>query len=175
MSEQEEVREVESTDEIVESLGGSGEIRPYMELARKLVNIAKLTQADAGIEISQAVVDRIALAMSPEEIFAANESGPGDMDEYLSMPIELFEEPRVSIADPKYRRGTLGVYLTMKFHTQDKEEHLVTVGAVNVVASWWRLWELEMFGTGGKTFWNEVRSQPTPNGNLYTVHATPTA
>jgi|SRR5215475_2361391 len=149
----------------------STDLRPYEQLVKKLTGIAELGDGSNGFEIAAAVIDNIAVAMTPEEIFGANESGPGDAADWLNQPIGLVGDPRVAKSDEKFRKGTLGVYLTIDFVTREGKQEMITVGAPNVVATVWRLYELEMFGPNRDPFWVEIRGRETANGTLYTVHA----
>src|SRR5262252_9564449 len=89
--------------------GGDGEMRPWQELQRDLENLAAL-DSDSSFEIAANVIDQIMAAGSAEEIFAANESGPADVANFLGEPIGILYV-RFRKSAERYREGTLGYYV----------------------------------------------------------------
>jgi len=150
----------------------STEQRPYQEMVKHLLEMAKL-DSEGSFEIAADVIDRIALATTPEEIFAANESGPEDAEDWLNQPIGITSVRWWPSAE-KFKKGTLGVYAVFHFQTREGKEEIMSVGAPNVVATIYRLVRLD-FINGVDPFWVVIRGRETPNGTLYTVHAAPDA
>jgi hypothetical protein len=122
-----------------------------------------------AFDIASVVIDQIANAQTPEEIFAANESGPADMEAYLGTRIQVYDA-RFSPSAERFRKGTLGFYVVVDAIDQTGEKVTISCGAPNVVASVFRLMQLNMFEPG-KPFPLTIRGRETPNGTLYTVHA----
>jgi hypothetical protein len=143
--------------------------RAWQELAVRIGSLAEANPVEA-FDIASVVVDAIANATSADEIFAANESGPADMADYLNQTLNL-TDARFAPSAERFRKGTLGFYVV--FDAVDAYGGKVTIscGAPNVVASLFRLWELRFFGDGVKTFPVSIRGRDTANGQLYTVHA----
>jgi hypothetical protein len=145
------------------------EARAWEDLARRIGNVAEANPVEA-FDIASIVVDSIANATSAEEIFAANESGPADMAEYLNQRLNL-TDARFAPSAERFRKGTLGYYVVMDAIDAGGEKVTISCGAPNVVASVFRLWELRLFGDGVQAFPVAIRGRETPNGQLYTVHA----
>jgi hypothetical protein len=143
--------------------------RAWQDLARRIGNVAEANPVEA-FDIASIVIDAIANATSADEIFAANDSGPADMSEYLGLTLHL-EDARFAPSAEKFRRGTLGYYVVFDATTGGGEKVTISCGAPNVVASIFRFWELRYFGDGTKSFPVTIRGRETPNGTLYTVHA----
>ena len=144
------------------------EKRPYELMQQDLDTIATLDTTDS-FEIASTVIDAIASATTPEEIFAANESGPADMADYLNSPLGITDVRFMRSAE-KFRAGTLGYYAVVDALTPSGEKVLLSVGAPNVVSSIRQLQKIGMFESD-QPFWITVKSRETANGNLYTVHA----
>ncbi|MGI0135336.1 MAG: hypothetical protein ACREBW_10315 [Candidatus Micrarchaeaceae archaeon] len=144
------------------------EKRFYQVLQDELDTIATLDTTDS-FEIASTVIDAIASATTAEEIFAANESGPADMADYLNSPLGITEVRWMRSAE-RFKKGTLGFYGVINAVTPGGEKVLLSVGAPNVVASVRQLQKLGLF-MEDQPFWITVKSRETINGNLYTVHA----
>lgn len=144
------------------------ETRAWMELQDGISRMAEASPIEA-FDIASVVLDQIANAQTPEEIFAANESGPGDVSEYLGQTLQVLD-PRYSPSAEKFRKGTLGFYVVFDAVTPSGERVTLSCGAPNVVGSIYRLQRLGMFDDG-KTFPLMLKGRETPNGTLYTVHA----
>jgi hypothetical protein len=145
------------------------EARAWMELAQRIGNLAEANPVEA-FDIASIVVDAIANATSAEEIFAANESGPADMAEYLNQRLNL-TDARFAPSAERFRKGTLGYYVVFDAIDAGGEKVTISCGAPNVVASIFRFYELRLFGDGVKSFPVSIRGRDTANGQLYTVHA----
>ena len=145
--------------------------RPYEVMMEELANIATLeSNGNVAFEIASQVIDQIAAATSPEEIFAANDSGPADMSDYIGRPIGI-SEVRYFKSSEAFAKGSLGVYAVLKVVTENGGEALISVGAPNVVASVRQAQKLGLIQEDGKPFWCMVRSRVTPNGTLFTLHS----
>jgi hypothetical protein len=153
------------------------ELRPYQQLVRKLRDVATVEE-DAAFEIAAKVIDEIMVAESIEAVFAANESGPQDAEDYLDKSLGVFGV-RFWRSAEKFRKGTLGFYVVMDYVDFDGNKEMVSVGASNVVASIFRLMEL---GAGGAQIvqggfegdpdtpiWVKIHGRETPNGTLYVL------
>jgi hypothetical protein len=153
--------------------GGTVEMRGYQRIQQFLAEMAE-AQGDASFEISARVLDAIAAAETPEEVFAANESGPGDMEDWLGVPLGV-TGIRPWKSSEKYRAGTLGYYVALDVVTREGKEDMITVGAPNVVGGITRLYQLGYLGNGQPPFWLIVKGRDTGEGTLYTIHAAPAA
>jgi hypothetical protein len=153
--------------------GGAVEMRGYQVLQQQMAELAE-AQGDASFEISARVLDAIAMAETPEEVFAANESGPGDMEDWLGIPLGV-REIRPWKSSEKFRAGTLGFYVALDIVTREGKEEMITVGAPNVVGGIFRLYKLGYLGNGQAPFWLIVKGRETGEGTLYTIHAAPAA
>src|SRR5215831_19461288 len=143
------------------------ETRPYRTLIRHIKAFAEASPIEA-FEIAAIVIDKIAVAQTPDEIFAANESGPADMEVYLNRPLDVYN-PRFAPSAEKFRKGGLGYYVVFDC-TPDGVKTTVSTGAPNVVAPVFRLVQLDFIGED-KAFPLVVRGRETPNGTLFTCHA----
>jgi hypothetical protein len=144
------------------------ELRPFAQIIYGLRKVAVVDE-DAAFEIAAAVIDEIALADSIEAVFAANEKGPKDAEDYLEASLGVFNVKFWRSAE-KFRKGTLGYYVVLDYVNFDGEADMISVGASNVVASLFRFMQLGAI-TGDKTnpFWVKIHGRETPNGTLYTV------
>lgn len=145
-------------------------LRPYEAMQKELSTIVSMTGDEWKFDIAASVIDQILTANSAEEIFAANESGPGDVANYLNVPMTMDGEPRYAKSAEKFSSGGLGFYVVFDAITKSGEKVLLSVGASNVVASLRQMQRLGLF-ENGKEFWFQIRGRETPNGTLYTVHA----
>lgn len=152
-----------------QSTSAIDEARAWQELATRIGNLAEANPVEA-FDIASVVVDAIANATSAEEIFAANESGPADMAEYLNQRLNL-TDARFAPSAERFRKGTLGYYVVFDAVDSGGEKVTISCGAPNVVASIFRFYELRLFGDGVKSFPVSIRGRDTANGTLYTVHA----
>jgi len=142
--------------------------RAWRELQRGIAGMAEASPIEA-FEIASIVIDAIASATTPEEIFAANESGPADMADYLNERLQL-SDARYAPSAERYRKGTLGYYVVFDAYDTNGEKVTISTGAPNVVASIYRLQRLNFFSPDAP-FPIQVRGRDTANGTLYTVHA----
>jgi hypothetical protein len=142
--------------------------RAWEVMARQIGAMAEASPIEA-FDIASIVIDQIASASTPEEIFAANESGPADAADYLNQRLGLLDA-RFSSSAEKYRKGTLGYYVVLDALDPNGEKVTISCGAPNVVASVFRLYQLNLFEPS-RPFWITLRGRETPNGTLYTVHA----
>ena len=146
------------------------ELRPFAKLIYRLRNIAVMEE-DGAFEIAAAVIDEIALADSIEAVFAANEKGPEGADEYLERTVGAYGVKFWKSAE-KFRKGTLGYYVAISAVDFEGNEHMVTVGASNVVASVFRLMELGAInGDPDSPCWIKIHGRETANGTLYILQA----
>lgn len=148
------------------------ENRPYQVMQKELSAIVSMTGDEWKFEIAASVIDQILTANSAEEIFAANESGPGDVANYMNTPMTIDGPDGIRYAKSaeKFSSGGLGYYAVFDAITKNGDKVLLSVGASNVVASLRQMQKLGLF-EGGKEFWFQIKGRETPNGTLYTVHA----
>jgi hypothetical protein len=144
------------------------EKRPYERMIEHLTAIAELDGSDS-FEIAANVIDEIGKASSLDEIFAANESGPTDVAEYLGTPLNMYEARFFKSAE-QFRQGTLGVYCVFKAYTDKNDDVMLSVGAPNVVAAIYQMMQLHLFGPDNPVRF-VIRGRPTAKGTLYTVHS----
>ena len=144
------------------------ELEPYEQMMRELGGIAQLNAGD-NFDIAAGVINKIAVATSADQIFAANESGPGDASDYLGKPLGIYAV-RYQKSAEQYASGTLGVYAVFDALTDDGEKVMISVGAPNVVASIRQMEVLGLFDES-RPFRFVIRGRTTANGTLYTVHA----
>jgi hypothetical protein len=156
--------------EIAATNGNDGDVerRPYQDLIHDLANLAELSSGDS-FDIAANVIDLIMQAGSPEEIFAANESGPADVGEMLGEPIGILD-CRFRKSAERYREGTLGYYVIFDYVDTQGEKKIASTGAPNVVASLRRFQRLN-FIDGVQPLMIKIKGRETENGTLYTVAA----
>lgn len=144
------------------------ELRPFARIIHGLREIAVVDE-DAAFEIAASVIDEIALADSIEAVFAANEKGPKDAEDFLETGLGVFNIKFWRSAE-KYRKGTLGYYVVMDYVDYSGKMDMISVGASNIVASLYRLAELGAI-TGDKEnpLWVKIHGRETPNGTLYVL------
>lgn len=153
------------------SKNGVSAKRPYEVMMKELQDIAEIeSHGNVAFEIATQVIDKIAAATSPEEIFAANESGPADMADYVGRPIGIRTVRWFKSAE-SFSKGGLGVYAVLSIVTEGGEDALLSVGAPNIVASVHAVQKLGLIQEDGKPFWCMVRGRQTPNGTLFTFHS----
>jgi hypothetical protein len=146
----------------------SEEMRPWQQLQAQLKAVASL-DSDNAFDIAASVIDQIAAATSVDQIFAANESGPADVADYLGRPLSIYDA-RYHPSAERFAAGTLGYYVVFDSYTDDGEKVLLSCGAPNVVASIWQMQRIGAFAPD-KPFRMVIRGRDTANGTLYTVHA----
>jgi hypothetical protein len=145
------------------------ELRPFAQIIAKLRKIAVVDE-EAAFEIAAAVIDEIALADSIEAVFAANEKGPKDAENFLEQSLGV-TSVRFWRSAEKYRKGTLGYYAVMEYVDFNGEKDMISVGAANIVASLFRLWELgAITGDAQNPMWVKIHGRDTPNGTLYVLN-----
>ena len=149
------------------------EMLPWEEMRQHIGQLAELDPVDS-FSVAARVINEIAQADTAEAIFAANESGPGDVEDYLGSTIGLM---RLQFAESseEFAEGTLGYYAIMHVQVAGKPETqfeplILTVGAPNVVASVYRMMRLGLF-TEDNPVWFRIKGRKTRRGTLYTVHA----
>jgi hypothetical protein len=149
------------------------DMRPYQQLVKELGEVAKMN-AENSFDIASQVIDQITTAGTIEEVFAANEGGPGDAENYVGQPIGIWSVSYLPVAE-KFKKNSLGVYAVVEFFTrEDEDSHMITVGASNVVASLRRLEHLgAITHEKDQPLWVVIRGRETGNGTLYTLHAAP--
>jgi hypothetical protein len=146
------------------------ELRPFAQIIYGLRQVAVVDE-DAAFEIAAAVIDEIALADSIEAVFAANEKGPKDAEDFLGASLGVYSVKFWRSAE-KFRRGTLGYYVVMDYVDFNGVADMISVGASNVVASMYRFLQLgAITGDKAQPFWVKIVGRETPNGTLYTVAA----
>ena len=144
------------------------ELRPFAQIIAKLRKIAVVDE-DAAFEIAAAVIDEIALADSIEAVFAANEKGPKDAEDFLEASLGVVGV-RFWRSAEKFRRGTLGYYVVIDYVDYNGVRDMISVGAANVVASLFRLAELgAITGDAESPMWVKIHGRETPNGTLYVL------
>lgn len=143
--------------------------RAWMELQAGIRTMAEASPIEA-FDIASVVLDQIANAQTAEEIFAANESGPGDVSDYLGARLGLLDA-RYAPSAERFRTGTLGYYVVFDAVDPEGEKVTISCGAPNVVGSVFRLQRLGLFGPGQAPFYVTLKGRDTANGTLYTVHA----
>jgi hypothetical protein len=146
------------------------ELRPFAQIIYGMRQVAVVDE-DAAFEIAATVLDEIALADSVEAVFAANEKGPKDAEDFLEQSLGVFNVKFWRSAE-KFRKGTLGYYVVMDYVDFNGETDMISVGATNVVGSMFKFMLLGAI-TGDKQnpFWVKIHGRDTPNGTLYTVMA----
>jgi hypothetical protein len=146
---------------------GTAEIaenRPYLKMIDQLAGQAQLDGGNS-FDIASQVIDKIATATTPDEMFDAQESGPGDLADYVNIPLTV-SNVRVQRSAEQYTKNGegLGVYAVFDAETADGETLLISTGAVNVVTS---LYKAQISG------WLPMKcrftAKVTANGTLYRV------
>lgn len=145
------------------------ENRPFYQLIEKIGHLAEANPMEA-FDIASIVIDKIANATTPEEIFAANEQGPADVADYIGRRLGLLDA-RFAPSAERFRRGTLGYYVVFDAIDDGGEKVTISCGAPNVVASIYGFYEMRLFSPD-QPFFITIRSRDTGEGRtLYTVHA----
>jgi hypothetical protein len=143
--------------------------RPYQEFQRNLIQRAELESGLGGeasaFEIASRVVDEIATATTDTDVFAANEGGGVDLEEFLNIPF-ICTNLVVRQSEEKYRKNGLGVYVQFNAVFDNGETVMLSTGATNVVAS---IIKLEQLGyiTPGNSYKIKVVGKTTAKGTLY--------
>jgi hypothetical protein len=146
------------------------ELRPFAQIIYGLRQIAVVDE-DAAFEIAASVIDEIALADSIEAVFAANEKGPKDAEDFLEASIGVYSV-RFWRSAEKFRKGTLGYYAVLYYVDFNGKTDMISVGAPNIVASLYRLHELgAITGDVERPMWAKIHGRDTPNGTLYVLAA----
>ena len=144
--------------------------RPFEKLMDALRLRAQADGANGNFEIAANVIDKIAQATSPEDIFAANAAGPADMADYLHKNLNITDITVYKSAE-KFSAGGMGTYVVMEgFMDGTGEAFLLSTGAPNVVASVFRA-QTAGFLSAEKPFRCQILGRETANGTLYTVGA----
>lgn len=143
-------------------------VRPYQQLAQEVNSIAALDSDQGGrFEIAAQVIDLIASADDEESIFAANETGPADMQDWLNQPLTVTDIMFLKSAE-RFRDGGLGAYVVLTHVTDNGDTVTLTTGAPNVVASA-RQFQRLGYGTPEKPARFRVVGKETANGVLYKI------
>ena len=144
------------------------ENRPYTQLVNEVRNIAALDSDQGGrFEIAAQVIDLIATAADEESIFAANETGPADMEDWLNVPLTVTDFLFMKSAE-RFREGGLGVYVVLTHVTENGDTVTLTTGAANVVASA-RQFQRLGYGTPDNPARFRIVGKETANGTLYKI------
>lgn len=145
------------------------ELRPFAQIIYGLRKIAVVDE-DAAFEIAAMVIDEIALADSIEAVFAANEKGPKDAEDFLEVSLGVLNV-RFWRSAEKFRKGTLGYYAVIDYVDFNGKTDQISVGAANIVASMYRMLELGAITGDVKTpLWVKIHGRDTANGTLYVLN-----
>lgn len=141
-------------------------LRPYQKLQNQLAARVGLDATNgSNFDIAAQVIDLIMTAGTEDEIFAANESGPLDITDYLGTPINIWQLTFFRSAE-KYRANSLGFYVVMDAFDDTGAEIKLSTGAPNVVSSMKRLEELGLIKEE-KPYRVKITGRETGNGTLY--------
>lgn len=148
----------------------NGAPRPYEKLVSRLNGKAELDASvgsgQSAFEIASQVIDKIAQATTEDDIFDANDSSLGSIEDFVGQPINVtglvFQK-----SDAKYKDG-LGAYAVIDFFTDNAEVHKRSCGAPNVVASLEQAQSLGLVKED-KPWRIKVVAKPTTNGTLLKI------
>lgn len=144
--------------------------RPYENLIKLLKGqweIEKEITGGGAFDIASQVIDAIEAAETIDDVFAANESGIQDIENYLNVPVDVVEVNYRPSAERFVQNGqSLGFYVIMDIVTLEGEIAKVTTGAPNVVASTHKLQRMGAISEA-KPLRCKIISTATANGNLY--------
>lgn len=152
----------------------TAELEHYQKLGAELWELAEMDSGESN-EIARAVTNEIAQAETLEAIFAANDSGPMNVQEedIIDAPIWVYDIRYWRSAE-KYRKNNLGVYVVLDVFFDGGEPFKVTTGAPNVVASIRQMQRLGLINPATSKMVHLVfRSRETGNGHLITVGPVP--
>lgn len=142
--------------------------RPYESFIETVKNRA-VTEAGvrSSFDIASQVVDKIVTAESADDVFAANEAGPADLNDFEGQTLNVYSLDWFT-GDAKYKEG-LGVYVVFHAYDTKGNDVVISTGAVNVCSS---LYRLEMLGAirEDQPLAVTFRSRTTANGTLWTIH-----
>lgn len=146
----------------------SNEVRLYQKLQKDLAALASLDAQNGNFDIAAAVIDGIMAAETADDVFAANDSGPLDVREYIGVPLTVFDL-MYRKSDAKYaENGGLGFYVVFDAHTDNGEVVKMSTGAPNLVASFRKLQTLG-YCQETNPLRVAIRGKETANGTLLTL------
>lgn len=140
--------------------------RPYEVMRERVGQLAELNSTfseEDGREIAANVMDKIVLAETLDEIFAANESGMDKAEAFVGQPITV-TEVNFAKSDEKYAKGGIGSYVLISAFTDDGNEVQISTGAPNIVASLYRAQTAGLLPARVK-----ITAKDTANGTLLRI------
>lgn len=144
--------------------------RPYLGFMKELHDQAELESSLGGqnaFDIASQVVDKITEATTLDGIFDANDSGIDKAKDYANIPLTLMELG-FSKSSEAFAKNNLGVFVVVDAVKDDGEEVRFSVGATNVVASFYQMQRLGLMGATPKPR-IKIATSETPNGTLYKI------
>lgn len=144
--------------------------RPFEIAIAEMRNRADLEGTDS-FTIASNVADKIMTAETVEDVIAAANQGPGDMDALVGKAFKFTGYLRFQHSAEQFRAGGTGEYAIFDIVDLNGSRRTYTTGATNVV---FELKRLEHLGYFADEDWVSqpnftVRSRPTANGTLYTI------
>lgn len=144
----------------------AADLRPYQNLQNYLAQRVELDGTNgSAFEIASQVIDLILNAEDEDALFAANESGPLDMERFLNRPLNFASLSFFKSAE-KYRENGLGYYVVMDAIDDRGESVKLSTGAPNIVASMRKLESMGLIKEDAP-YRCVIASRETANGNLY--------
>ena len=146
------------------------EFRHTLEI---LQDRAQEASNSAALEIAPRVAAQIMQSGTLDEIFQANESGPGslrDAEEMHGRPVTILTDTITFFKGyEQYSQSGIGLFATWEVIDLNGEKRMLSTGAPNVLFSLYRMQQLRENGVLDEDPQVVFRSRPTPNGALLLV------
>jgi hypothetical protein len=143
------------------------ELRPYETLIQEIARRAELDGV-SSFDIAANVIDQISQATTFEEIVAANNSGPVDVNDYFGTPLTVTNVRFMKSAE-QFRQGGLGHYALINALTDRGDELLLSTGAPNIVAGLYHMLRVGIIRPGEKDQRMSFQGRVTANGTLFFI------
>lgn len=150
--------------------GQVSQVSPFTRFVETIRGEAELTETfDNGSEIMADVINRVLMAETLEDAFAAQDAGLQNGKDYIDVEITI-NDFTVRTSDSKYRKdGDLGVYVRVDaVRLENGETVQFFTGAPNVVVMLWQARKLDKLPLDCI-----IKSKETANGELLTLKPLP--
>lgn len=150
--------------------------RPYEDaLAEIAQRVEIVKQEGSGFEVAATVADKIMSARTIDDVLAAAEGGPGDLESlvgktfrFLGGSLSWYE------GSEQFREGGTGFYAVFTVRDLRGNDYTISTGATNVVFQLRKLESMGVFENDGELYPYEftVKVRVTGSGNsLYRISA----
>lgn len=147
------------------------ELRPYEKTLRELHGVTQPENSNS-FEVAASVADKILTAETIDDVIAAVEQGPGNLEDLVGKAFQFIGGTLSwHRSAEQYKEGGTNFYAVFRVRMLDGEEQMVSTGAVNVVFQLRKFEDLGIFDNPGQLTEKHftIKSKATGNGTLFSI------